>query len=578
MNSNSVTILGLNDSNSAAAVIRDGKLIAHAREERFDRIKFSDSYPTRAVEYCLSEAGLTIKDVDHIVFGWNPGHELEPQDSSAAVRYHKDFLHYIPNNLLRHVRGSKQNKRISGISQQLNFKNGGNIDLHFAPHHECHAASAFFVSPFREAAILTIDAYGDDITTQFFVGKDNKISTISSTLYPHSMGQVYAAITQYLGYRANSDEWKVMGLAPYGDLSYYDKFKKLIRFDRNLGELRLDLDYFMFFTWHPRRYSEQFLELFGPERYPDDELTKRHQNIAASFQRRVEDVIIEMCEWLYEETGHKMLCLAGGVAMNSKMNGRILRETSFEQIYIAPSSDDGGVSLGACFHYWNQVLGQKRNFEMNHDYWGPGFSNEEIKVALDDSLVDYTYMEDPSREAAKSISEGKIICWFQDRMESGNRALGNRSILADPRDPDMKNKINKLVKHREWYRPFAPSVLEEYQHEYFDSTHPSVFMQMVHLIKPEKHEVIPAVTHIDGSGRLQTVQKKTNPKYWNLINEFRKLTGVGIVLNTSFNDNDEPIVCTPKQAIRTFFGTGLHELYIGNYRVVKLKRTKEEKI
>ena len=224
MKDKSITILGLNDSNSAAAIIRDGKLIAHAREERFDRIKFSDAYPTRAVEYCLSEAGITIKDVDHVVFGWNPGHELEPQESAAAIRYHKNFLHYIPNNLLRHVRGPKGNKRISGISQQVNFKSGGNIDLHFAPHHECHAASAFFVSPFKEAAILSIDAYGDDITTHLFSGKDNEISSISSTLYPHSMGQVYAAITQYLGYRANSDEWKVMGLSPYGKQSYYDKF------------------------------------------------------------------------------------------------------------------------------------------------------------------------------------------------------------------------------------------------------------------------------------------------------------------------------------------------------------------
>ena len=569
MKDKSITILGLNDSNSAAAIIRDGKLIAHAREERFDRIKFSDAYPTRAVEYCLSEAGITIKDVDHVVFGWNPGHELEPQESAAAIRYHKNFLHYIPNNLLRHVRGPKGNKRISGISQQVNFKSGGNIDLHFAPHHECHAASAFFVSPFKEAAILSIDAYGDDITTHLFSGKDNEISSISSTLYPHSMGQVYAAITQYLGYRANSDEWKVMGLSPYGKQSYYDKFEKIIRFDKDLGQLRIDLDYFMFFVWHPRRYSDQFTSLFGPERQPEEELTDRHRDIAASFQRRVEDVIIEMCEWLHNKTGLSALCLAGGVAMNSKMNGRILRETSFEDIYIAPSSDDGGVSLGACFHHWHQVLGKERGFEMKHDFWGPGFSDEEIRHALDDSLVKYEHLEDPAKEAAKSISEGKIICWFQGRMESGNRALGHRSILADPRDPEMKDKINRLVKHREKYRPFAPSVMEECQHEYFESDYPAPFMQMVHIVREEKRKLIPAVTHIDGSGRLQTVQKTHNSGYWKLINEFRKITGVGIVLNTSFNDNDEPIVCTPKQAIRTFFGTGLHELFIGNYIIRK---------
>tara|TARA_R110002110_G_scaffold269913_1_gene485611 strand:- start:4944 stop:6680 length:1737 start_codon:yes stop_codon:yes gene_type:complete len=571
-------VLGLNDSNSAAALIKDGKLVAHAREERFNRIKFSDDYPTQAVEYCLSEAGVTIKDVDHIVFGWNPGHELEPQDSAAAIRHHKDFLHYIPNNLLRHVRGPKENKRIASISQQIDFQGDGEINLHFAPHHACHAASTFLVSPFKQAAILTIDAYGDDITTRLSVGKDNKITTISDTLYPHSMGQVYAAVTQYLGYRANSDEWKVMGLSPYGNQTYYNKFKKLIRFDADLGQLRFDLDYFMFFTWHPRRYSDQFISMFGPERQPYEPLTKKHQDIAASFQRRVEDVIIEMCEWAHQKTGLSSLCLAGGVTMNSKMNGRILRETSFENIYIAPSADDGGVSLGACFYYWNHVLGNERSFEMTHDYWGPGFSNDEIKAALDDSLVKYEYLVDPTKEAAKSLTEGKIICWFQDRMESGNRALGNRSILGDPRDPEMKNKINKLVKHREAYRPFAPSILEECQSEYFESDYAAPFMQMVHIIKEEKREEIPAVTHIDGSGRLQTVQKEVNPKYWNLIKEFRNLTGTGLVLNTSFNDNDEPIVCTPKQAIRTFFGTGLHELYMGNYRIVKettIYRTEE---
>ena len=569
MKNKSITILGLNDSNSAAAIIRDGKLVAHVREERFDRIKFSDSYPTRAVNYCLDEAGLTMKDVDHVVFGWNPGHELEPQDSAAAVRYHKHFLHYVPNNLLRHIPGPKEEKKISSIGQQINFKQSGEINLHFAPHHACHAASSFFVSPFEKAAVLTIDAYGDDVTTEFFVGENNKITSIGKTPFPHSMGQAYASITQYLGYRANSDEWKVMGLSPYGDMSYYDKFEKLIYFDKELGQLRLNLDYFMFFMWHPRRYSDQFIDLLGPERLPEDELTERHYNIAASFQRRVEDVVIEMCEWLHDKTGLTSLCLAGGVAMNSKMNGRILRETSFEDIYIAPSADDGGVSLGACFYYWNHVLENERSFEMKHDYWGPGFSDSEIKQALDDSLVKYERLEDPAKEAALSISNGKIVCWFQGRMESGNRSLGNRSILADPRDSSMKDKINKLVKHREWYRPFAPSVMQECQSDYFYSDYPAPFMQMVHIIKEEKRSTIPAVTHVDGSGRLQTVQRENNPKYWNLINEFKKLTGVGVVLNTSFNDNDEPIVCTPKQAIRTFFGTGLHELYIGNYKIVK---------
>jgi carbamoyltransferase len=562
------TILGLNDSNSAAAIIQDGKLVAMAREERFDRIKFSDAYPTNAVNYCLNEAGVSLKDIDRIVFAWNPGHELEPQDSAASIRYHKHFLHYIPNNLLRHIGGDKLNKRITGISEQIDFLQGG-IKIDFLPHHSSHAASAFFISPFDKAAILTIDAYGDDITTQFFKGEGNRVKSIGQTLFPHSMGQLYASVTQYLGYRANCDEWKVMGLAPYGELEYYDQFAKIFRFDKDKGELRLDLDYFMFYIWHPRRYSDEFIKTFGPERHYDEPLTQQHWNIAASFQKRVEDVVLEMCNYLHEKTGCDALCLAGGVAMNSKMNGRIFFETPFNKVWVQPSADDAGCSLGACFYYWHQILGKERSFVMDNDYWGPGYSDDDIRKALDDSLIQYEHVENIETEAAKAITENKVICWFQGRMESGQRALGNRSILADPRDPEMKDKINRLIKHREWYRPFTPSVIEECQGEFFESDFPSPFMQMVFPIKKSKQKLIPAVTHIDGSGRLQTVQKEVNPKYWTLIDEFRKLTGIGLVLNTSFNDNDEPIVSTPKDAIRTFFGTGLHELFIGNYKVKK---------
>jgi len=568
MKKKDITILGLNDSNSAAAIIKNGKLIAAAREERFDRIKFSDSYPTHAVNYCLEQAEVGMKEIDHVVFAWNPGHELEPQDSAAAQRYHKHFLHYIPNNLLRHIGGDKSNKRIASIQEKINFLEG-EIDLNFLPHHACHAASTFFVSPYKEAAILTLDAYGDDITNEHFVGKGNKITSLGKTLYPHSLGQVYAALTQYLGYRANSDEWKVMGLAPYGELEYYDQFSKIIRYDRSLGELRIDLDYFMFYVWYPRRYSDQFIKLFGPERYSDDELTNRHINIAASFQRRIEDVVIEMCNHLYEKTKMNALCLAGGVTMNSKMNGRILIETPFENLWVPSSSDDAGTSIGACFYFWNQILGKERNFVLEHDYWGPEYTNEQIKEYLNDSLIDYEYCKNIESEAAKSLVSGKVIGWFQGGMEMGQRALGNRSILGDPRDPEMKNKINKLIKHREWYRPFAPSILDESQEEFFGTKDIFPFMQVVLPIDSSKTDIIPAVTHVDGSGRLQTVTKKINLRYWNLINEFRKITGVGVLLNTSFNDNDEPIVRTPKDAIRTFFGTGLHELYIGNFIVRK---------
>lgn len=561
-------ILGLNDSNSAAAIIEDGKLIAAAREERFDRLKFSDSYPTQAVNYCLKAAGAKLKDVEHVVFAWNPGHELEPQDSAAAIRFHKNFLHYIPNNLLRHIGGDKINKKITHIDEKLGFVEG-QLNLHFVPHHPSHAASAFYVSPFENAAILTIDAYGDDVTSEMFVGEGHHIRSIGKTLFPHSMGQVYAAVTQYLGYRANSDEWKVMGLAAYGEPEFYDDFARIVRFDKERGELRFDLDFFSYYLWSPRRYSNQFVEHFGPERYAEDDITVRHMNIAASFQRRVEDVVLEMCEWLAVKTGQDTLCLAGGVAMNSKMNGRILQESRFKRLWVQPSADDAGGSLGACFYYWHQVLGNPKSFIMNHDYWGPGYSDEEIVQALNDSLVHFDRPAEPEREAAKAIASNKVIGWFQGRMEFGQRALGNRSLLADPRDPEMKDKINKLIKHREWYRPFAPSIQEEYQKDFFPIVEPSMFMQQVYPIRREMHDIVPAVVHHDGTGRLQTVCKGQNPKFWRLIDEFRQLTGVPLVLNTSFNDNDEPIVCKPKDAIRTFFGTGIHELFIGGYRVRK---------
>ncbi len=561
-------ILGLNDSNSAVAIIQDGKLLAAVREERFDRIKFSDAYPQRAVEYCLRVAGIKLTDLDHIVFAWNPGHELEPQESAAAIRYHKDFLHYIPNNLLRHISGDKSNKKIEFIEETLGLKNS-NINIHFIPHHSAHAAGTFFVSPYDRAAILTIDAYGDDITHQFFIGENNTIKSLGKTQFPHSLGQVYAAITQFLGFRANCDEWKVMGLAAYGHQTYYEQFARIIRFDCQRGELRFDLDFFTYYFWSPRRYSDQFTEVFGNERYSYQEIGQRHMDIAASFQKRVEDVVLEMCRYLAEKTGLDTLCLSGGVAMNSKMNGRILLESPFSKVWVQPSADDAGTSIGACFYFWNQILANKRNFIMDHDYWGPGFSDDEIKKALDDSSIDYEVLEHPERTAARAISEGKVIGWFQGRMESGQRALGNRSLLADPRDPKMKEKINALIKHREWFRPFAPSVLAEYQKDYFESGFASPFMQMVYPVREEKKPSIPAVVHNDGTGRLQTVSKETNCRYWNLIEEFRKITGVPLVLNTSFNDNDEPIVCTPKEAIRTFFGTGIHELYIGKYRVVK---------
>ena len=561
-------ILGINDSESAATLIKNGKVIAASREERFNRIKHSDDFPTETIKYCLKEANITIKDIDEIVFGWNPGNEIEPFDTKHFIRDHRKFLYYVPSNILNLISGIKENKKILYINQTFGLSEK-DIKIRFVNHHHSHAASAFFVSPFEKAAILTMDAYGDDTTTELFKGEKNKIISLKKTKFPHSLGSFYAAITQYLGFRPNSDEWKVMGLSPYGKPTYYNKLQEIIKFNRKNGEIELDLSYFTYYIWSSRRYSDKFIDVFGPERYYNEKLTQRHKNLSASFQKIVEEVVLQMIDYLYEVTHLKNLCLAGGVAMNSKMNGRIQRESPFKQLFIQPSADDAGVSLGAALYVYHQIYENPRCFEMKHDYFGPSYNNNEIKKLLDANLIKYQYIENIAKKSAELVANKKIIGWFQGKMEFGQRALGNRSIVADPRDNNMKDKINKKVKHREKFRPFAPSILEEYCGEYFDSVHPSPFMQKVYNIHKEKQKLIPAVTHINGTGRLQTVNKDVNPLYWELIDEFRKITGIPIVLNTSFNVMGEPIVCTPNDAIRCFYGTGLDMLVIGNFLLTK---------
>ncbi len=407
------------------------------------------------------------------------------------------------------------------------------------------------------------------MSVQIFAALGNQLETLATSLYLHSLGSVYAAVIYYLGFRPNIEEWKVMGLAPFGFPKYYEKFEDLIKFLPEEKRLWIDLDFFSYYIWSPRRYSDRFEERFGPERQYGEPITKTHEDIACSFQKRVEDVVLEMARFLYNQTNMNALCLSGGCAMNSKLNGRILKEAPFSDLSVQASADDGGAALGACFYWWNQILKEDRVFVLKHDYWGPGFSNQEIENALKSALIKYRRTDEVERIAAECIAEGKIVGWFQGRMEYGQRALGNRSILADPRDPAMKDKINERVKHREKFRPFAPSVIEESVGEYFDRDYPAPFMQKVYSIKPEKRTLIPSVTHVDGSSRLQTVSKDSNPKYWKLIDEFGKITGIPVVLNTSFNDNNEPIVATPKDALRCFYSTGIDVLFVGDFVVEK---------
>jgi carbamoyltransferase len=438
--------------------------------------------------------------------------------------------------------------------------------IYFIEHHSAHAASTFFVSPFEEAAIITVDNRGEGVSATLDIGRANNINRIGAIQLPHSLGMVYRAVTtRVLGF-GPFDEYKVMGLAAYGQPNYLDIFKEIIQIKPG-GKFKINSSYFDF--EYQGQLAKKFFDCLGPARRPGEPVTKRHMDIASSLQKVTEEAVINMVNDLYAETKMKNLCLAGGVALNSVMNGRILKEGPFKDIFIQPAANDAGCSLGAAYYLYNQILKKPRSFVMEHAYYGPSFSEGQIKAELELNKVKYQYCKDTTQTAAKLLSEGKIVGWFQGRMEWGPRGLGSRSILADPRDAGMKDKINKYVKHREEFRPFAPSVLEEHCGDYFESSYPSPYMLLVCPVNEDRKSVVPAITHVDGTARVQTVNKKTSPLYYELIQEFYKITGVPVILNTSFNDNTEPIVCTPKEAIKCFYGTGLDYLFMGNFMLSK---------
>jgi carbamoyltransferase len=439
-------------------------------------------------------------------------------------------------------------------------------------------ASCFFVSPFERAAILSIDGFGDFISTMWGVGEGTNMQVLGQVEYPHSAGIVYTATSQFLGFPKYGDEGKVMGLAPYGKPGYLTEFREILRSD-DCG-FKLNLDFFRHdsegvdMTWDNgsptigQIFSDKFIETFGSARLKDEPLTSRHEDIAASLQARLEEVSFEILRRLHDRTKLDRLCLAGGVAYNSVMNGKILLHTPFKELYIQPAAGDAGTAIGVCYYIYNSTLRQARSYVMENPYTGPAFSNHDIASVLEKNGLAGREMNqrELTQTAAQTIADGKIVGWFQGRMEFGPRALGNRSIVVDPRRGDMKDILNARIKKREPFRPFAPSVLVERVGEYFDQTHPSPAMLMVYQVKAEKRSVIPAVTHVDGSGRLQTVSRRDNPLYYQLISDFEKLTGVPVVLNTSFNE-DEPIVCNPQEAIECFQRTRMDSLFIGNYLV-----------
>jgi carbamoyltransferase len=691
-------ILGINayHGDAAAAIVRDGELIAAVEEERFNRIKHCAGFPAQSIQYCLRAAGIGIEEVDHAGISRDPSAHLhkkilmaarrvsrrgtEARRITAAVSRAYRLREPVDDSLLlsqtaqRDANGSSALSSMSdsasagadpkaavsgngnghGLRRQVieRLRNAAKVrdlkdelakalgvsksslraQFHNVEHHRAHLASSFYVSPFERAALLSLDGFGDFISTMWGVGEGNSIRVLGQVEYPHSLGIVYTATTQFLGFPHYGDEGKVMGLAPYGQPRFIEEFRKMIRTEKK-GQFNLDLNYFRHtaegveMSWNDgsprigRIFSDEYQRAFGPAREPGMQLTDRESDLAASLQLRLEEVAFHVLNNLHDETGITDLGLSGGVAYNSVMNGKILIHTPFRRVFIQPAAGDSGTAVGVCYHVWGKFrvsssesrergefrvssfesrdkslhthqnsapkesqLASKpwreletRNpkLETYSAYTGPEFSDQEIGSELETVRNEgaEVYFEkhataEITQRAASDIAAGLVVGWFQGRMEFGPRALGNRSILADPRRPEMKDTLNQRIKKREPFRPFAPAIMEEHVGDYFEQTHPAPTMLMVYQIKAERRRQIPAVSHVDGSGRLQTVSPETNPRFYELIKAFYKLTDVPVVLNTSFNEN-EPIVCTPRDALDCFLKTRMDVLYIGNYVVLK---------
>lgn len=574
-----MNILGINayHGDAAAAIIKDGRLIAAVEEERFNRFKHSAGFPAHAIRYCLNAAAVKPEELDHVGISRDPSAHLHKKILFAATRGGFQQIRDRLGNAAK-VRDLRDElARVFSVSKKSLRARFHNIE-----HHRAHLASCFYVSPFDRAALMSIDGFGDFISTMWAAGEGNSIDVLGQVEFPHSTGIVYTATTQFLGFPHYGDEGKVMGLAPYGRPRFISEFRNIIRTEEN-GRFRLNLDYFRHhsegveMTWDEgspvigRVYSDEFARLFGPPRTPGAALTDRDQDIAASLQLRLEEVAFHLLNNLHEQTGLTDLGLAGGVAYNSVMNGKILLNTPFKRLFIQPAAGDSGTALGVCYQVYNGILKGGREEVMNGAYTGPHFSDGEIRTMLEQRAVPFEHYADAdlTRRAAQDIANGLVVGWFQGRMEFGPRALGNRSIVVDPRRAEMKDVLNDRIKKREPFRPFAPSILEEHVGDYFEQTHPAPAMLMVYEIRKERREQVPAVTHVDGSGRLQTVSKSVNERYYQLISDFAELTGVPLILNTSFNEN-EPIVCTPQEAIDCFSKTRMDVLYLENYAVRRL--------
>lgn len=556
---------------SSAALLKDGIIVAAAEEERFTRKKHDSSFPINAIKYCMESQNIDINNIDYIGFYEKPLLKFERALSQHLESFplsFKTFISSMPSWINEKLRV------VNAIKKELKYKK----DILFIEHHMAHAASSFLASPFEKAAVLSVDGVGEWTTTSYGIGQGNKINLLKEIRFPHSLGLLYSTITAYLGFSVNNSEYKVMGMSPYGIMDreknvYYEKLKKVIDIKKD-GSYRLDMRYFIY-HYADRMPSKELCELLeGPIRTPESELTRRHKDIAAALQMITEDVMTKMLTHVHSVTECDNVVLAGGVALNSVYNGKILGKTPFKNIWIQPNASDGGTSIGVALYIYHNILGNKRIYHMNNAYFGPGFSGKYVLDFLKDNNIKYFEFKNEAelvKTAAKLIHENNVVGWFQGKMEWGPRALGARSILANPINPEAKELLNSKVKHREIFRPFAPVVCEDDASIYFDCDvpipEPADFMLMVYPVRKEWQEKIPSVTHVDGSGRLQTVKRIQNPLYYDLLKEFGRISGIPVLINTSFNIRGEPIVCTPFDAYKCMMGTGIDYLIIDKFMI-----------
>jgi carbamoyltransferase len=543
---------------SAACLLQDGKIIAAASEERFNRQKNSPVFPVNAINFCIQKANLTIDDINYIGFYEKPFLKLYRVLLSHLRAYpfsFKNFLDTIPNWL---------EERLT-LPLLLKKELGYEGKVLFIKHHLSHAASAFLVSSFEEAAILTADGVGEWGTMSLGVGKGKDIKVFREMHFPNSLGLLYTAVTTYLGLEALIGEGKIMGLAGYGKPCYLNKFKEMVTVKAD-GSFMIDQSFFGF-NKGSRMYSNKLIKALGRDRRPQEKIEQRHCDIAASLQKFTEDVLIIIANNLYNDSKMDKLCLAGGLFLNCVANSRILENTPFNEVFIQPAAGDSGGALGVAAYIYHSILNNNRSCVMQDAYLGPDFSQNQMKRALVNQGINFKEFSDDSlfKYIAQRLSQNKIIGWFQGRMEFGPRALGNRSILANPANPEMKDLLNQKVKKRESFRPYAPAVLEEKINEFFNAKQFSPFMLLSAQVNKDKQSILPAVTHIDGSARVQSVSKNINPRLWNLIKEFENITGLAVILNTSFNLNKEPIVCAPEEAVSCFKRSQMDCLVLGNY-------------